>query len=162
MLITVTLIAAASYLLYGTPSTFDTISAQTDASPAGAERITLTLNSATFLPLTDPTKHQLKVSVDYATTDTSLINAQINGVMDVYAPNGSKVKTSSYPNPFTILDSGTIIFATTFIDPSLEDVRADIRLTDSNKTEIISNTVTTNVSFTPTPDAVTGTGTALP
>ncbi len=162
MLITATLLAAASYLLYGTPSTFDIISAQTDASPAGVEKVTITLNSATFAPLTDPALHQLKVFVDYATADTSLINAQINGVMDVYAANGSKVKTSSYPTPFTIVDSGTIQFATTFTDPSLEVVRADIRLTDSNKTETISNTVTTNVSFAAPSGTVADTATALP
>jgi hypothetical protein len=149
MLITATLLAATSYLLYGT-SIFNTIFAQSeDTSPAGVEKVTITLNSATFTPLTDPTKHQVKVLVDYVAKDTSLINAPVNGVMDVYAPNGSRIKTSSYSNGFNIMDSGTIQFATTFTDPTLQVVRTDIVLTDLNKTDSISNLVTTNVSFTP-------------
>src|SRR3712207_8845162 len=62
---TATMLAAASYLLYGTTSPFDTISAQTTASPAGVEKVTITLDSATFAPLTDPTLHQLKVFVNF-------------------------------------------------------------------------------------------------
>src|SRR3712207_9554672 len=77
---TATMLAAASYLLYGTTSPFDTISAQTTASPAGVEKVTITLDSATFAPLTDPTLHQLKVFVNFVTSDTSLINAPANGV----------------------------------------------------------------------------------
>lgn len=113
------------------------------------EKITIGLNSATFGPLTsNPSVNQVKVLVDYQTKDLSMVHSTINGVMNVFAPNGSQIKTSSYPNGFTITESGIIQFATSFSDPALTNVKVNITLTDLNKTETISNTLSTDVAQT--------------
>ena len=130
-----------SVLLYGAYS-FNGINAQS------SEKITVGLNSATFGPLTsNPSVNQLKVLVDYQTKDLSMVDSTINGVMEVFAPNGSQIKTSSYPNGFTITDSGIIQFASSFGDPNLSGVKFNVTLTDLNKTETISNTVSANASL---------------
>ena len=122
--------------------TFNGINAQS------LEKITIGLNSATFGPLTsNPSVNQVKVLVDYQTKDLSMVDTTINGVMEVYAPNGSQIKTSSYPNGFTITDSGIIQFATSFGDPTLTSVKTNVTLTDLNKTQEISNTVSADVAL---------------
>lgn len=132
---------ATTMLLFGAYSS-NGINAQT------LEKVTIGLNSATFAPLTsNPSAHQLKVLVDYQTKDLSLIDTAINGVMEVFAPNGSQIKTSSYPNGFTITQSGIIQFATSFSDPALTSVKANVTLTDLNKTETISNTVSADAAL---------------
>lgn len=113
------------------------------------EKITIGLNSATFGPLTsNPSLNQVKVLVDYQTKDLSMVHSTINGVMHVFAPNGSQIKTSSYPNGFTITESGIIQFATSFSDPTLTSVKVNVTLTDLNKTETISNTLSADVAQT--------------
>ena len=133
---------ATTMLFFGTYST-NGINAQT------LEKVTIGLNNATFGPLTsNPSVNQLKLLVDYQTKDLSLVHSTINGVMHVYAPNGTQIKTSSYPNGFTITESGIIQFASSFSDPTLASVKANVTLTDMNKTETISNTVSSDVSLT--------------
>src|SRR5919112_45786 len=46
-------------------------------------KITITLSSAQFYPLTDPTFNQLKMIVRYKTNDLSLLNTTTNGIMQV-------------------------------------------------------------------------------
>lgn len=133
---------AATLLLFGAYS-FNAINAQS------LEKLTISLNSATFGPLTsNPSLNQVKLLVDYQTKDLSLVDSNINGVMQVYAPNGTLLKTSSYPNGFTITESGIIQFATSFADPSLTSVKTNVTLTDLNKTETLSNTLSSDVALT--------------
>lgn len=133
---------ATALLLFGAYSS-NGINAQS------LEKITIGLNSATFGPLTsNPSLNQVKVLVDYQTKDLSMVHSTINGVMDVFAPNGSQIKTSSYPNGFTITESGIIQFATSFSDPTLTSVKVNVTLTDLNKTETISNTLSADVAQT--------------
>jgi hypothetical protein len=133
---------AATLLLFGAYS-FNAINAQS------LEKLTISLNSATFGPLTsNPSLNQVKLLVDYQTKDLSLVDSTINGVMQVYAPNGTLLKTSSYPNGFTITESGIIQFATSFADPSLTSVKTNVSLTDLNKTETLSNTLSSDVALT--------------
>ena len=133
---------AATLLLFGAYS-FNAINAQS------LEKLTIGLNSATFGPLTsNPSLNQVKLLVDYQTKDLSLVDSTINGVMEVFAPNGSLIKTSSYPNGFTITDAGIIQFATSFSDPSLTSVTTNVTLTDLNKTETLSNVLTSDVALT--------------
>ena len=134
---------ATTVLLFGAYS-FNGINAQS------TEKITIGLNSATFGPLTsNPSVNQVKVLVDYQTKDLSMVDSTINGVMEVFAPNGSQIKTSSYPNGFTITDSGIIQFASSFGDPTLSSVKVNVTLTDLNKTEAISNIVSADVALAP-------------
>lgn len=133
---------ATALLLFGAYSS-NGINAQS------LEKITIGLNSATFGPLTsNPSLNQVKVLVDYQTKDLSMVHSTINGVMDVFAPNGSQIKTSSYPNGFTITESGIIQFATSFSDPTLTSVKVNVTLTDLDKTETISNTLSADVAQT--------------
>ena len=76
-----------------------------------------------------------------------LVNTKINGIIHVSLPNGSLVKTSSFPNGFIVNQSGTIQFATSFADKTIQNVKADIVLTEPNKITPLSNIVTANVSF---------------
>jgi hypothetical protein len=132
---------AITVMLFGAYS-FNGINAQS------TEKITIGLNSATFGPLTsNPSVNQVKVLVDYQTKDLSLVDSTINGVMEVFAPNGSQIKTSSYPNGFTITDSGIIQFATSFGDPTLSSVKVNVTLTDLNKTQTISNVVSADAAL---------------
>ena len=76
------------------------------------------------------------------------MDSTINGKMEVFAPNGTLIKTSSYPNGFTITDGGIIQFATSFADPALTNVKTNVTLTDLNKTETLSNTLSSDVALT--------------
>jgi hypothetical protein len=120
---------------------------QSMAATSTANKITITSNSVQFLPLTNATYNQLKVIIHYQTNDVSLVNTKINGIMRVSLPNGSLVKTSSFPNGFVVNQSGTIQFATSFANKTIQNVKADIVLTDLNKMTPLSNIVTTNVSY---------------
>ena len=133
---------AATLLLFGAYS-FNAINAQS------LEKLTISLNSATFGPLTaNPSVNQVKLLIDYQTKDLSLVDSTINGVMQVFAPNGTLLKTSSYLNGFTITESGIIQFATSFGDPSLTSVKTNVTLTDMNKTETLSNSLSSDVALT--------------
>ncbi len=135
-----TLIVGSIFLL-GT-ITLSNINAQS------AERVTISVDSATYGPLTNaPGANQLKVIVAYQTVDPQLINTKINGVMEVLAENGTLVKTSSFPAGFDLTESGRIQFASSFTDPTMQVATANIVLMDINKTSVLSNAVTTNVTL---------------
>ncbi len=110
-------------------------------------KITIALSSAQLSPLTNPTYNQLKIITNYNTNDASLLNTQINGILKVSLLNGTIVKTSSFPNGFILNQTGSIQFATSFTDKSIQNVTAQVVLTDLSKTNALSNTITTNVYF---------------
>ena len=135
-----------------TPSTIPSLptpSLPTPSLPVQVQtnKITIAISSAQFYPLTNPLYNQLKITVQYNTNDFSLLNAQLNGIMKVSLLNGTIVKTSSFPNGFTLNQTGTIQFATSFTDKTIQNLKADVVLTDLSKSNILSNTVTTNVNF---------------
>jgi hypothetical protein len=100
----------------------------------------------TIMPLTNPIYNQLKVIVQYKTNDASLLNTKANGLR-VFSLNGTIIKTSSFPNGFLLNQTGSIQFATSFTDKSLQNVKADVVLTDLSKINPLSNLVTTNISL---------------
>ena len=54
--------------------------------------------------------------------------------MEVYAPNQTLLRTSSLPEPVSLVDSeGTIQLATTLGDPTLQNVTVRALLTDGQK-----------------------------
>lgn len=112
-----------------------------------ANKITLELASAQFAPLTNSTFNQVKIIVRYKTNDASLFNTKINGIMRVSLLNGSIIKTSSFPNGFILNQNGTIQFATSFTDKTIQKVKADIVLTDLSRTNPLSNIVTVYVPY---------------
>jgi hypothetical protein len=133
---------AATLLLFGAYS-FNGINAQIP------ESITIKFNNITLGPSTSNPLNQIYALVDYQIKDLSLLNSVVNGVMTVFAPNGTLVKTSAYPNGFTIGDeSGTVQFRTAIPDQSLTNVKVNVTFTDLNKTESLSNTISKDTALT--------------
>jgi hypothetical protein len=130
-----------------TPSTISSIPTPSLPVQMPTNKIIITPTFAQFYPLTDPTFNQLKIIVQYTTHDLSLLNARINGILQVSLLNGTIIKTSSFPNGFILNQTGTIPFATSFADKAIQNVTANVVLTDLSKTTEFSNTVTANVNF---------------
>ncbi len=103
--------------------------------------ITIKLDSVTFAPLTDSPINQLKVDITYQTNDPSLFNTIMAGVMKVYTADGTLIKTSTIPSGYVLGQAGPMQFATSFEDRAIQDVRAEIAMTDTSRTEKISNTL---------------------
>jgi hypothetical protein len=104
------------------------------------EEIALTLHNSTFGSLTSGSGNQISVFAQYALNDNSIAGQTINAVMEVYAPNGTLIRTSSYPNGFVAQSSGGIGgLETTIRDRTLQSVTANITFRDLTKSEILSN-----------------------
>jgi hypothetical protein len=121
-----------------------TISSPTLVQSAFADHgqeIVLTSKDASFAPVSSGEGgNQAKVVVNYAVHDPMIVNDLVKGVMKVYSPNGTLLKTSSSPTPFPISNSyGTATLATTLTDPTIESVIAKIAFTNPIKTETFSN-----------------------
>lgn len=134
---------ATTLILFGAYSS-NSINAQTP------QQMTINFSTLTYGPSTSNPLNQIYALVDYQIKDLSLLNTAINGVMHVYAPNGTLVKTSSYPNGFVVSEQAhTVQFRTAIPDQSLTTAKVDVTFMDLNRTEPISNTITQNVSLTP-------------
>ncbi len=122
--------------------------------------ISITLKDASFAPLTTVNGNQILLTVNYILNDESLKGEQINGMMEIYYSNGTLIKSSSYPEGFKAKKiEGTKEFKTTIKDPMIDDVIANLTLTNLKKTKSLSNTLTTNVVLTST-GQVTSNGTS--
>jgi hypothetical protein len=76
----------------------------------------------------------------------------INAVMAVFSPNGTLLKTTSFPTGFTAQsDGGTQTFKTSFKDKSLTSITANVTFTDATKSRSISNVLTINLDLEETP-----------
>lgn len=122
-------------------------SPQVSSSSSPSNEVIIHLNSVTFTPLDNNQANQLKVVVDYKTNDPALVNTPMTGTMKVYLSDGTLLKTSSIPKGFVLGQSGPIQFATSFVDKTIQDIKADVYLTNTLGTEKISNTVTTPASL---------------
>jgi hypothetical protein len=113
------------------------------------EEIVLSEKDSSFTPISsDEGGNQVKVVVDYAVHDHMLVNDLVKGVMKVYSPDGTLVKTSSSPTPFRITNShGTVTLATTLTDTTIEGVTAKIVFTNPIKTETISNELPVSIDL---------------
>lgn len=104
--------------------------------------IDISLLNSTFVPLTNSDANQVKVNVEYTLEDESIQNQIINAVMEVYAPNGTLIRTTSIPSGFTIQsDGGVEVLRTTFHDKTLEKVSINIVFTDLTKKTPLSNAI---------------------
>ena len=113
------------------------------------QEIVLTSKDASFAPVSSGEGgNQVKVVVNYAVHNPIIANDLVKGVMKVYSPNGTLLKTSSSPTPFPISNSyGTATLATTLTDPTIESVTAKIVFTNPIKTETISNELSVSVDL---------------
>src|SRR5215207_8526159 len=113
------------------------------------QEIVLTSKDASFAPVSSGEGgNQVKVVVNYAVHNPMIANDLVKGVMKVYSPNGTLLKTSSSPTPFPISDNyGTATLATTLTDPTIESVTAKIVFTNPIKTETVSNELPVSVDL---------------
>ena len=88
--------------------------------------VTLTLHNSSFGSLTSGGGDQVSVFANYKLNDNSIAGQAINAVMEVYAPNGTLIRTSSYPDGFTALSQGGVEgLETTIRDPAVKSVTAN-------------------------------------
>jgi len=130
----------------------------------GTPGITISEGNSSFTPLTNTDANQVRVNIEYSVEDESLQNQVINAVMAVFAPNGTLLKTTSFPTGFTAQsDGGTETLRTTFRDKSLTSVMANVTFTDLIKSRSISNVLTINLDLeeTPTVGSILGTRPSL-
>ena len=111
--------------------------------------IVLSTKDSSFAPISSGEGgSQVKVVVNYVVHDPMVANDLVKGVMKVYSPDGTLLKTSSSPTPFPISGShGSSTLATTLTDPRIESVTASIVFTNSIKTVTISNELPVNVDL---------------
>ena len=112
------------------------------------KEVSLELNSATFSPLTSALGNQLKVGVNYTTTNNTLVGNTINAVMKVYALNTTAIKSTSFPSGFTANRSGMEEIKTTIGGNSTQNVIAVVQFTDLSKTLPISNPIQVDLNLT--------------
>jgi hypothetical protein len=120
-----------------------------------SQGIVISLGNSSYVTLTNTDANQVRVNVKYTVEDESLKNKMINAVMAVFAPNGSLLRTTSFPTGFTAEgDGGVQSLKTTFRDKSLESVMANITFTDLAKSKAVSNILTVNLDLKDTPPTV--------
>lgn len=92
----------------------------------------------------DSNKHEIKTLVDYRVKNPSFEDRTINGIMNVYTPDRKFITSYSYPDGFTVSESGIIEFSTS-LNSDIEEISLSIYLTDLTKTKALSNEITTEV-----------------
>lgn len=113
--------------------------------------INLKVGYAHFISMPTSTnikERQIKVIVNYtAAASTPTINKTINAVMKVYAPNGTLIKTSSFPNGFVVKHSGTAQLATTIKDTRIQQLTAVVQFMTKDKLQPLSNSAMVKLAF---------------
>src|SRR5918992_710969 len=104
------------------------------------QEVTLTLHNSSFGSLSSGGGNQVSIFASYELNDNSIAGQTINAVMEVYAPNGSLIRTSSYPNGFVAQSSGGAEgLETTIRDPTVQSVTANVTFRNLERTAILSN-----------------------
>jgi hypothetical protein len=86
--------------------------------------------------------------VEYNLEDEKMQNQLINAVMEVHAPNGTLIKTTSIGSGFALQsDGGEQVLRTTIHDKSLQSVSIKIVLTNLSKKTPLSNAITDDLKF---------------
>jgi hypothetical protein len=120
---------------------------QENNNSVSSDKVTIRLDSVMFAPLTNSDVNQLKVDITYQTNDPKLVNTIMAGVMKVYTTDGTLIKTSTIPDGFVLGQAGPMPFATSFEDSTIQDVKAEIAMTDTSNLEKISNTLMVEASL---------------
>ena len=112
------------------------------------QEVTLTLYNSSFGSLTAGGGNQVSVFANYKLNDDSIAGQTINAVMEVYAPNGTLIRTSSYPDGFIAQSSGGVEgLETTIRDPTLQSVTANVTFRTADKTAALSNNLRVNLNL---------------
>lgn len=109
--------------------------------------VILKLWNASFAPVTGTTNYQIKVSINYSLSDASLSGQRVNAIMKVHGPNGAMLKTSSFPDGFSVNNSGTTQLLTNIPKLLSGNLTTEVYFTTLNKSSIISNTIKTLPHF---------------
>ena len=106
--------------------------------------ISISLENSSYIQ-SNSTASKLDVYVNYDVENKTLEDERINGVMKVYASNGTLVKYSSFPNGFLANETGVVEFKTTLKatlkDPNLTDIFVNVTMFDIGKKNILSNSI---------------------
>ena len=155
-------------LLLGDPSVVvSELTFLKNALAAHGQEITLTLHNSSFGSLSSGSGNQVSVFAGYELNDDSIAGQTINAVMELYAPNGSLIRTSSYPDGFIAQGSGGVEgLETTIRDPTIQSVTANVTFRNLDKTAILSNDLRVNLNLAeedtaPPPTLTTGEGVGL-
>ena len=109
------------------------------------KEITLKLGDAQFyLPL-GKNVLQIKLTTTYSVTDPATVDKQISGIMKIYTPNGTLIKTTSIPNGFKADKNGFQQFVTSLPNSTIQSITTVVLFTDMNKTAPLSNSITNNL-----------------
>src|SRR5215213_10573197 len=112
------------------------------------QEITIKLHNSSFGSLTSGGGNQISAFASYELNDNSIAGQTINAVMEVYAPNGTLIRTSSYPNGFVAQSSGGVEgLETTIRDPTLQSITANVTFRNLDKTAILSNDLRVNLNL---------------
>src|SRR5918996_2641332 len=104
------------------------------------QEVTLTLHNSSFGSLSSGGGNQVSIFASYELNDNSIAGQTINAVMEIYAPNGSLIRTSSYPNGFVAQSSGGVEgLETTIRDSTVQSVTANVTFRNLERTAILSN-----------------------
>ena len=123
-------------------SIFIMLTSVTETFSQKSGSIDISVVNSSFIPLTKTDANQVKVNVEYALEDEKIQNQLINAVMEVYAPNGTLIKTTSIGSGFALQsDGGEKVLRTTLHDKSLQSVSIKILLTDLSKKTPLSNEI---------------------
>ena len=110
--------------------------------------IDVSVVNSSFIPLTNTNANQVKANVEYTLQDEKMQNQLINAVMEVYAPNGTLIRTTSIGSGFALQsDGGEQVLRTTLHDKSLQSVSIKIVLTDLSKKTPLSNQITDDLKL---------------
>lgn len=170
LIIAITMTLGLSSLFYQQPLTLvfflgdpsEAISGLTvlkNAYAAHGQEITLTLHNSSFGSLSSGGGNQVSAFASYELNDNSIAGQTINAVMEVYAPNGTLIRTSSYPNGFVAQSSGGVEgLETTIRDSTLQSVTANVTFRNLDKTAILSNDLRVDLNLAEEGTALTTTG----
>ena len=129
-------------------SIFIMLTSVTDSFSQKSGSIDILVVNSSFVPLTNTDANQVKVNVEYTLEDEKVQNQLVNAVMEVYAPNGTLIKTTSIGSGFTLQsDGGEQVLRTTLRDKSLQSVSIKIILTDLSKKTPLSNEATDDLKL---------------
>ena len=138
-LIVILLGAISAFVLYQAPNDVRVMA-------QNGNDISISLENASYVQLNN-TASKLNVLVNYDVENKTLQDERINGVMKVYASNGTLVKYSSFPDGFLANETGVVEFKTTLKDPNLTDIAVNVTMFDIGKKNILSNTITSESSL---------------
>jgi len=112
------------------------------------DSVDISLVNSSFVPLSNTDANQVKINVKYTLQDEKMQNQLVNAVMEVYASNGTLLRTTSVGSGFPLEnDGGEQVLKTSFNDKSLQRVSIKVVFTDLSKKIPLSNPITKDLKL---------------